>query len=167
MSIGSSRWCRCRRPQAARARLRHGYWQARADIWLLSKAARKTSEAINLDGAIDLARYSGIPNVIFVSDACRSLPDARTAALVTGVDAFPLFDDVDTQSTIDVFRATSDARQAYEARVDGKQTSMLTVALRSAFREPGRVRTYLDASAPSSLISRRFDFSRPSTPVSR
>lgn len=114
----------------------HGYWQARADVWLLSKAARKTSEAINLDGAIDLARYSGIPNVIFVSDACRSLPDARTAALVTGIDAFPLFDGIDTQSKIDVFRATGDAREAYEAKVNGQPTSMLTFALRSAFREP-------------------------------
>src|SRR5690554_6875768 len=60
----------------------HGYWHARADIWLLSEAAQRTSEAINLDGAIDLARYSGIPNVIFISDACRSLPDARSGQLV-------------------------------------------------------------------------------------
>ena len=116
----------------------HGYWQARSDIWLLSKAERKTSEAINLDGAIDLARYSGIPTVIFVSDACRSLPDARTGALVKGVDAFPMFDSVDTQSKIDVIRATSDATAAWEANVDGLPTSMLTHALRSAFIEPSQ-----------------------------
>jgi len=114
----------------------HGYWQARADIWLLSKAAQRTSEAINLDGAIDLARYSGIPNVIFVSDACRSLPDARSGALTRGIDAFPVFPNVDQLSKVDVFRATADATEAYEAEVNGDVTSMLSFALREAFRNP-------------------------------
>lgn len=114
----------------------HGYWHARADIWLLSKAPVRTEEAINLEGAIDLARYSGIRNVIFISDACRSLPDVRSGALVQGIDAFPNFADITTQSKIDVFRATSDAQAAYEAEVDGQPTSLLTHALRAAFREP-------------------------------
>lgn len=114
----------------------HGYWHARADIWLLSKAAQRTSEAINLDGAIDLARFSGIPNVIFISDACRSLPDARGGALTNGIDAFPVFANVDSLSKVDVFRATSDATEAYEAEVDGDVTSMLSYALREAYRNP-------------------------------
>ncbi len=114
----------------------HGYWHRWADIWLLSEAAQKTSEAINLDGAIDLARFSGIPNVIFISDACRSIPNSRSGQMTQGIDAFPVFDNVDKLSKVDVFRATSDATSAYEAVVDGTPTSVLTYALRSAFLEP-------------------------------
>jgi hypothetical protein len=114
----------------------HGYWHARTDIWLLSKAPVRTEEGINLDGAIDLARYSGIPNVVFISDACRSIPDARTGALMKGIDAFPNLADVETASKIDVFKATSDAQQAYEGMIDGKPSSVLSHALLSAFVEP-------------------------------
>lgn len=114
----------------------HGYWHARTDIWLLSKAPVRTEEGINLDGAIDLARYSGIPNVVFISDACRSIPDARTGALMKGIDAFPNLADVETASKIDVFKATSDAQQAYEGLIDGKPSSVLSHALLSAFVEP-------------------------------
>jgi hypothetical protein len=114
----------------------HGYWHARTDIWLLSKAPVRTEEGINLDGAIDLARYSGIPNVVFISDACRSIPDARTGALMKGIDAFPNLADVETASKIDVFKATSDAQQAYEGPIDGKPSSVLSHALLSAFVEP-------------------------------
>jgi hypothetical protein len=114
----------------------HGYWHARTDIWLFSEAPVRTEEGINLDGAIDLARYSGIPNVVFVSDACRSIPDARTGALMKGIDAFPNLADVVDPSKVDVFKATSDAQQAYEAVVDGEPKSMLTHALLSAYVEP-------------------------------
>lgn len=114
----------------------HGYWYARSDIWLFSKAPLKTHEGINLDGAIDLARYSGIPNVVFVSDACRSIPDARTGANMKSIDAFPNFADVVDTSKIDVFKATSDAQQAYELVIDGKPRSVLTHALLSAYVEP-------------------------------
>jgi hypothetical protein len=114
----------------------HGYWHARADIWLLSKAPMRTQEGVNLDGAIYLAKYSGIPNVIFVSDACRSIPDTRTGALMKGIDAFPNFGDIDTPSKIDVFRATADADLAYEATIDGRPRSLLTHALLSAYVEP-------------------------------
>lgn len=114
----------------------HGYWQARADLWLLSGAPMDTDEAINLDGAIDLARYSGIPNVVFVSDACRSIPDSRSGAKVKGTDAFPNFSNITKRSDIDVFRATGEALSAYEAEVSGVSQSLLTYALKSAYEEP-------------------------------
>jgi uncharacterized caspase-like protein len=34
----------------------HGYWHARSDLWLLSEAPQRTGEAINLSGAVDLAK---------------------------------------------------------------------------------------------------------------
>jgi len=135
----------------------HGYWHARADRWLLSGAPTRTSEAINLDGAMDLARYSGIPNVVFISDACRSIPDSRTGAHVTGIDAFPNYAEISKTSKVDVFRATSEARSAYEGDIDGRQHSILTYALMSAYREPtpGMIREVVDGSARLQVVPNR------------
>lgn len=114
----------------------HGYWHARSDRWLLSGAPTKTSDAINLDGAMDLAKYSGVPNVVFVSDACRSIPDSRQGSLVTGIDGFPNFGDITDESDIDSIRATSEARPAYENDFDGNPESVLTRAWVSAYKQP-------------------------------
>lgn len=114
----------------------HGFWQARTDIWLLSEAPENTSEAINFIEAQHSAKYSGIKNVVFISDACRSIPDSRTGALVDGRGVFPNYRDVTTISKIDYFKATSDALPAYEGNIDGRAQSVLTHALLSAFKEP-------------------------------
>jgi hypothetical protein len=114
----------------------HGYWQARSDVWLLSGAPTKTREAINLETAMDLAKYSGIPNVVFVSDACRSIPNSRTGANVDGGGAFPNYDEVAQASKVDYFKATSEALAAYEGRIRGQSQSLLTAALMSAYEEP-------------------------------
>jgi hypothetical protein len=135
----------------------HGYWHARADRWLLSGAPTKTSEAINLDGAMDLARYSGIPNVVFISDACRSIPDSRTGANVTGIDVFPNYAEISRTSKVDVFKATSEARSAYEGDIDGKQHSILTYALMSAYKEPtpDMIREVVDGSTQLQVVPNR------------
>ena len=114
----------------------HGYWQARSDVWLLSGAPTKTREAINLGRAASAAVYSGIPNVIFVSDACRSLPNSRSGAMVDGSGLFPNYEEIVDTSKIDYFKATSEALPAYEGKIFGEQQSVLTFALMSAYREP-------------------------------
>lgn len=114
----------------------HGYWQARSDIWLLSGAPAQPSEAINLKSAIDLAKYSGVPNVVFVSDACRSIPNTRSGAYVDGIAGFPNLDDIATESKVDFIKATSEARPAYEGRIGGVPRSVLTAALMAAYEEP-------------------------------
>jgi hypothetical protein len=114
----------------------HGAWQARSDIWLLSRAPARPDEAINLTAAMDLARASGIPNVVFVSDACRTLPADRAAAHVLGGAVFPNHADLDDSGCIDVFRAAGEARAAYELREGDVAYSALTAALLSAYREP-------------------------------
>jgi hypothetical protein len=114
----------------------HGYWQARSDQWLLSGAPVKSKEAVNLETAMYLAKYSGIPNVVFISDACRSIPDSRTGALVEGIGLFPNYDEIKTSSKIDYFKATSEALPAWEGSINGEPQSVLTAALRSAYEEP-------------------------------
>lgn len=114
----------------------HGYWQSRSDLWLLSDAPSATSEAINLTGAMDLAKYSGIPNVVFISDACRVLPATLGGAFVQGIDAFPFHEEIKTPSKIDVFRATSTNKVAYEVKHHNQSFSVLTAAIMSAFSQP-------------------------------
>lgn len=63
----------------------HGYWLSRSDYWLLSGAPNNPNESINLRSSMELAKYSGIPNIVCISDACRSVPADRSAqCAVTG-----------------------------------------------------------------------------------
>ena len=135
----------------------HGYWHERSDRWLLSEAFTDTDEAINLRGAMDLASNSGIPNVVFISDACRSLPDTKTGAYVKGTDAFPIYEEITANSKVDSFKSTSVARSAYEGAIDGVKQSILTYALRAAFEEPEAqmVREVLDGATKVQVVPNR------------
>ena len=119
----------------------HGYWHARADRWLLSGAPARGSDAINLRGAMDLARYSGIETVVFFSDACRSIPQTAQEQRIEGVDGFPNLPDFDVPNKVDAFKATSDAQSAYEIPLalepGGPLTrrSVLTTAWLAAYEE--------------------------------
>ena len=113
----------------------HGQWHTRADHWLLSGAPQNTAEAINLEGAMYTARKSGIPNIVFISDACRTIPRNDVDSLVNGVDAFPN-NGIQAPTKIDYFKATSDARPAWELPIAGTDQSVLTHAILSAFENP-------------------------------
>ena len=113
----------------------HGQYHTRADHWLLSGAPTSTSEAINLEGAIATAKLCGIPNVVFISDACRTLPDTQARSHVNGIDGFPNYA-IESDSKVDYFKATSQARPAYETAINGREQSVLTCAILSAFDDP-------------------------------
>ena len=113
----------------------HGQWHTRADHWLLAGAPQNTAEAINLEGAMYTARKCGIPNVVFISDACRTIPKTDVDNLVNGVDGFPNHA-IPSISKIDFFKATSESRSAYEIPISGSDQSVLTRAILSAFEHP-------------------------------
>ena len=113
----------------------HGQWHTRADHWLLSGAPINTGEAINLEGAISTAKACGIPNVIFISDACRTIPKTDVDIRVAGVDGFPNHG-LRSKVKIDFFKATSESRPAYEIPINGVQQSVLTRAILSVFDNP-------------------------------
>jgi hypothetical protein len=114
----------------------HGYWSRLGDVWLLSHAPEDTGEAINVGGAMLLAGYSGIPNVVFISDACRSAADTRSGILVEGVAAFPNYGDIEQPSKVDCFRATTASLSAYEGQISGSPQSVLTAAWMAAYQDP-------------------------------
>ena len=116
----------------------HGFSKDRTEFWLLSEAPMDPDQAINLEESAYLARRSGITNVIFISDACRSNPFGTGQAQLSGSTIFP---DPDTAPPVhvyvDQFLATGLGKEAYEARAmaddyDGLFTSVLV----AAFRDP-------------------------------
>ena len=115
----------------------HGLYRSRSDIWMLSKCPDRPREAIDLNAAIELAKYCGIPNVTFISDACRSLPaDIAQTHLEPG-GLFPTHMEIDeATSKVDCFRATGRGTSAYEAKIGDERASFLTHALRQAYKEP-------------------------------
>ena len=52
----------------------HRYWKNQGDLWLLSNAPDDADEAVSFLECADIAQDSGIPNVVLISDACRSTP---------------------------------------------------------------------------------------------
>jgi uncharacterized caspase-like protein len=51
----------------------HGYADRGTENWLLSGAPENSNELIGLDLCSIAAQRQGIPNVVFISDACRSI----------------------------------------------------------------------------------------------
>lgn len=60
-----------------------------AEYWLLSGAPQNPNEAVNLLRSIEDARNSGIPHVIFISDACRSAVQGPPLSGIVGGVIFP------------------------------------------------------------------------------
>jgi len=83
------------------------------EIWLLSNAKTNPNESINLTGSIDNARTSGIPYIVFISDACRVLPN-ELQFTGNGSVIFPICDDTDQDCAIDVLYATRPGNPALE-----------------------------------------------------
>ncbi|MGK0180371.1 MAG: hypothetical protein ACI8PD_002178 [Nitrospinales bacterium] len=85
------------------------------ELWLLSNAGEDPNEAVNVIGSVFQARASGIPHVIFISDACRSKPDSDKLSQVIGSTIFPISSpSVGPLPEVDSFYATAPWRPALE-----------------------------------------------------
>lgn len=87
------------------------------EIWLLSGAPRNPDEAVVVSLSITHARNSGIPHVVFVSDACRSVPDSLLLNGVIGGTIFPNQQAAEERPEVDVFYATLPGDPSYEVPV--------------------------------------------------
>src|SRR6266699_6663626 len=67
----------------------HGFNSAYSEFWMLSESPDNPNEAINVGENLTLARQSGIANIAFISDACRSTTDSLGASRVRGSIIFP------------------------------------------------------------------------------
>jgi hypothetical protein len=84
----------------------HGVNKGGTEVWLLSGAPLLSSEAINLDGSAYLARQSGVPHVVFISDACRTAAEGLQAQQVNGIEIFPNKLVPAPEQPVDIFFAT-------------------------------------------------------------
>lgn len=94
----------------------HGVNVRMGEYWLLTNAPRDAQEAVNVRGSEDLARYCGVPHVVFISDACRTAADTIQAQNVTGSEIFPNDSLTGTQQPVDLFYACALGRPAHEIR---------------------------------------------------
>lgn len=89
-----------------------------SEAWLLSQAPANPNEAVNVTQCIRLARVSGIPHVVFVSDACRSMPATYGVAMVTPGSVFPSASPQADAPEVDTFYAALPGNPAYELPPD-------------------------------------------------
>lgn len=89
-----------------------------SEAWLLSQAPANPNEAVNVTQCIRLARVCGIPHVVFVSDACRSMPATYGVAMVTPGSVFPSASPQADAPEVDTFYAALPGNPAYELPPD-------------------------------------------------
>ncbi len=118
----------------------HGFINNYSEYWLLSQAPENPNEAISLIESVALARQSGIPNVVFISDACRSRSDSLRTERVRGSLIFPTSRGIPaTPSDVDLFLATLVGDPSWEAAVSessGVYQGVYTSTFLDAFRHP-------------------------------
>jgi hypothetical protein len=117
----------------------HGFRKAyMGETWLLSNALNDPDEAVNLVEFVELARSCGVPNVIVISDACRSRPDSDRAERVGGSGIFGSYES-NRISVIDRFFAALPGRPSFEVSIDQatlNYKSLFTEAFLNAFHRP-------------------------------
>lgn len=96
---------------------------ADTEAWLLSGALDNPNEAINVSGSIVAARTSGIEHVVFVSDACRSMPVGFRMGMVSPGLIFPSGAPQPPLPEVDVFYATLPGDPALEVAPDEAERS--------------------------------------------
>jgi hypothetical protein len=138
----------------------HGYLSGSAEIWLLTDAPDDPSEAINQTSSIDFARMSGIPSIIFISDACRSTPQTLRASSIGGASIFPNLPQGSVDPEIDRFFATRPGDAATELPLRDSATGhvgLFTQMLRQAHINPAAdvVRMVQDGSGQVPVVPNR------------
>ncbi len=82
--------------------------------WLLSNSPEDPNEAVNVLTSKYLATNTGIPNIVFISDACRTATGNAMLNNVCGGSIFPNIEG-GSQTEFDMFFATKPGDPAYES----------------------------------------------------
>ena len=118
----------------------HGFLNGYRELWMLSGAPNNPNQAISLLECEHLCKRSGIPNVVFISDACRSTATSLAADSVRGSVIFPSTSNSGSVVTkVDTFLATQQGDPAYEVSVNiasGNYHGIFTASFLDAYRAP-------------------------------
>ena len=118
----------------------HGYWKNDAELWLLTNAPADANAAVSWVETAEYAKDCGIPNVVLISDACRSIPNTPQKMKVRGSIVFPNSDVSRSRAKVDKFIAATTGRPAYEVPLgpDGQIESVFTHCFLRGYRVPDR-----------------------------
>lgn len=97
----------------------HGCVIGRSEFWLLSDAPYDVNAAVNLEVSIEAATSGSINHVIFISDACRTLPRGVRQGRIHGAGVFPNLVEQDYTCGVDMFYATRLGAPALEVPLRG------------------------------------------------
>jgi hypothetical protein len=119
----------------------HGCLISGSERWLLSDAPDDPDAAINFDPCFDLAQQFPIPNIVFISDACRSRPDSLGMGQLGGNAIFPSPQGVlgPVAPKIDKFFAARPGQAASEVPIDesvSQYEGIYTSVFLEAFTKP-------------------------------
>ncbi|WP_281336246.1 caspase family protein [Flavobacterium eburneipallidum] len=97
----------------------HGILKSAMDeLWLLSEAPEDSNAAVNVQPSRFLSRRCGIPNVVIISDACRSAPGNTQLSQMSGSVIFPNPAISSTRVNVDILYATAPGDPAFEVTAD-------------------------------------------------
>jgi len=116
----------------------HGFMNRHSEYWMLSECPEDSNEAFSLVESVEQAKQCGIPSIVLVSDACRSLPSSMGVAQVEGSLLFPA-GGASRRVKVDKFMATLPGRTADEVKVDASSAEyegIYTSCFLSAFQRP-------------------------------
>ncbi|WP_141753602.1 caspase family protein [Streptomyces agglomeratus] len=110
------------------------------DVWLLSQAATKQGQAIDVAKSLDLALYySRIPHVAFFSDTCRKRSDMEISRLA--IFPPPGKNEMASPIVADTFSATRPGMASHEKEDDPRCVGIYSYCLLQALegRAPGAI----------------------------
>lgn len=110
-----------------------------SEFWMLSGAPQNPNEAVSLTESCKYAEESGIPNVVFISDACRSLASDLGIQRTQGGVLFPSKKGPQKMADVDQFLAARIGSSAYEVAPAGDPSlaqGIFTGCFLEAFKKP-------------------------------
>jgi len=115
----------------------HGSFVGTGEYWLLSRALHNSNQAVSVSQFPYFAKQCGVPNVVIVSDACRSTSSSLKIQSLTGSNIFPTVNNRNVRTALDIFYATTVGAPAYEVKDSaGKWDGIYTKCLLEAYINP-------------------------------
>ena len=109
----------------------HGVNVSYNEYWLLTRALESINQSVNVSASVKLARNCGINHVVFLSDACRSVPKTIREQGTQGTVVFPPPPVGAKKSAVDVFYATG----IFEPALEIKDTDKAAANFRAVFTD--------------------------------
>jgi caspase domain-containing protein len=139
----------------------HGFQNGGSEVWLLSGAPTNPGEAISVEASVMAARESGLKSVVFISDACRSIPAGLQNSRVDGGSIFPNGPlNRNTRPEIDRLFSTLPSLVAVEAAIaddKARHEGIFTREFMRSFRDPpsGFVAQVIESGQTVEVVTNR------------